>query len=457
MRRVLGHIFSGPSLIFVSLETLIVTVICLITLEPSAALAGTVTKGGTATVVVALPAAIMAVMYSGGLYDRDALFNLKRAVWRAAVITLPIFGLAVLTTGVLARTSVVPIYPYRWEWTIALTGIWLLSVLLLRFAFHQIHQKGYFTRSILFIGSERHSTELDELANLPTSGFRVAATLLNQTGSGEPDLTEPLIKCAANAGAREIVVGSFNKDSHVWRNLVDCRLSGLRVVDYLDFCEAEAGRISLEAMRPEWLALSHGFRFRRGDEFARRVADVVIAVTAIVITAPVLLITAFLVKLQDGGPVLYRQERVGLHGKSFVLLKFRSMRTDAERDGPAWAAERDSRTTPFGRLIRKVRIDELPQFVNVLLGEMSLVGPRPERPCFVQQFSESIPCYDYRHFVKPGITGWAQVSFRYGVGFEDTKRKLSYDLYYVKNRGPALDLLILLKTIGVVVRGDGAR
>ena len=456
MRRVLGQIFAGPSFVFVLVETLLIAGICLTILHPSAVNLGAVPTG-TATVTLGLPAGIMVLMYSAGLYDREALFNLKRAFWRAALITGPIFGLAVLTTGLLARNTNVPIYPYRWEWTVALTGIWLLSALVLRFIFHGVHRSGYLTRPIIFLGHEREATELSELAIIPASGFRIATKLLKESDDGQLSSAETLLQCAAQAGASEIVVGLRNCDSSLWDALLKCRLSGLRIIDYRDFCESEGGRISIDAMTPEWLALSRGFRFSRSAGVVRRLADVTLALATLLATAPLLMLTAIAVKLQDGGPVFYRQERVGVLGKTFVLIKFRSMRRDAEPDGPVWATERDSRITPIGRLLRKVRIDELPQFLNVLLGDMTLIGPRPERPCFVRQFSQSIPFYDCRHLMKPGITGWAQVSFRYGASLEDAKRKLSYDLYYVKNRGLKLDLLILLKTIGVVVRGDGAR
>ncbi|MGH6877048.1 MAG: sugar transferase, partial [Rhizomicrobium sp.] len=177
-----------------------------------------------------------------------------------------------------------------------------------------------------------------------------------------------------------------------------------------------------------------------------------------VATAPVLALAMLAIKLEDGGPVFYTQERIGLGGRSFLLYKLRSMREHAENDGtPAWTAERDVRITNVGRIIRKLRIDELPQLWNVLRGDMSLIGPRPERPYFVLQFSGSIPFYDYRHAIRPGITGWAQVSFRYGASLEDARRKLSYDLYYIKNRGVLLDIVILLRTVGVVLRGEGAR
>lgn len=189
-----------------------------------------------------------------------------------------------------------------------------------------------------------------------------------------------------------------------------------------------------------------------------RASDVLFSVIVLAVTAPVIALAALAIKLEDGGRVFYSQERVGLHGQPFVMLKFRSMREDAERDGvPVWAAERDSRITIVGRIIRKFRIDELPQLFNVLRGEMAVVGPRPERELFVRQFERSIPSYGLRHAVKPGITGLAQVSFRYGASLEDAERKLSYDLAYVRQRSFLLDASILLKTIGVVVTGTGAR
>jgi exopolysaccharide biosynthesis polyprenyl glycosylphosphotransferase len=240
--------------------------------------------------------------------------------------------------------------------------------------------------------------------------------------------------------------------------LAYCRLSGIRVTDCLDFYERETGRISINDLREDWIALARGFVNSPLRERARRSKDILLAGIGILATAPVFVLAAIAIKLEDGGSVFYRQERVGLAGRPFTLLKFRSMREDAEGDGvPAWASERDGRITAVGWVIRKLRIDELPQLWNVLRGDMTLIGPRPERPYFVHQFSQAIPFYDYRHVVRPGITGWAQVSFRYGASFDDTRRKLSYDLYYIKNRGLLLDIVIVLRTVGVVLRGEGAR
>ena len=193
-------------------------------------------------------------------------------------------------------------------------------------------------------------------------------------------------------------------------------------------------------------------------ETVKRLFDVLASSLLLLCTLPVIVVTAVLIKLQDRGPIFYRQERVGQGGRVFEILKFRSMRNDAERDGkPKWAKSNDDRITPIGRFIRRTRIDELPQVINVLRGEMSFVGPRPERPFFVRQLVQDIPFYAARHSVKPGITGWAQVRYPYGASLDDASQKLQYDLYYVKNHTLFLDLLILVETVEVVLWGKGAR
>src|SRR6185369_6293997 len=230
------------------------------------------------------------------------------------------------------------------------------------------------------------------------------------------------------------------------------------VTDYIDFYERESGRVDLSALRPSWFIFSDGFRMGMVVETVKRTFDVVLALLTLIMVLPLLVLTAFAIKCEGLGSILYRQERVGLRGRVFVLLKFRSMAEDAERDGaPQWAAKRDPRVTRVGGVIRKLRIDELPQLYNVLCGDMSFVGPRPERPYFVNRLAQNIPYYNERHSVKPGITGWAQVNYPYGASLEDARNKLSYDLYYLKNRGLFLDLIILIRTVRVVLWPDGAR
>ncbi|RMH37839.1 MAG: TIGR03013 family PEP-CTERM/XrtA system glycosyltransferase [Nitrospirae bacterium] len=239
--------------------------------------------------------------------------------------------------------------------------------------------------------------------------------------------------------------------------LLDLKSLGVQVVDGYRLYEEECGRLPIDELRPSFLVFSSGFRRRPVAMAMKRAVDLVGSSCGLVLLAPLLMIIALLIKLDSPGPVLYRQTRVGMHGRPYTLLKFRSMRHDAEAEGVKWAAERDPRVTKVGYWLRKLRLDELPQFLNVLKGEMSLVGPRPERPQFVHELREIIPYYDLRHTVRPGITGWAQTCFQYAASIDDSHMKLQYDLYYVKNLSLSLDLKILLKTVKVVLLGVGAR
>jgi sugar transferase (PEP-CTERM system associated) len=225
------------------------------------------------------------------------------------------------------------------------------------------------------------------------------------------------------------------------------------------FLERETGRIDLRSVNPSWLIFSDGFSSgRRLSAFAKRIFDVLVSLILVALTAPLVLITMLGIKLESKGPALYRQARIGLYGESFDVLKLRSMCTDAEVDGKAqWAQKNDPRVTRIGKIIRKLRIDELPQLWNVLRGDMSFVGPRPERPEFVSGLEEKLTYYAERHMVKPGITGWAQINYPYGASLQDSRAKLEYDLYYAKNYTPFLDIVILLQTLRVVLWPEGAR
>jgi len=238
--------------------------------------------------------------------------------------------------------------------------------------------------------------------------------------------------------------------------LLDSRLRGLQVCDAVDFYEEISGKIWLDALNPQWLIYTNGFSSSRLGSCLKRCLDVVFALLLVVLACPLALLVAVAIKVESAGPVLFRQVRVGLHGKKFVIYKFRSMRDDAELEsGPAWATDGDARVTRVGRLLRIFRLDELPQAFNVLRGDMSIVGPRPERPCFVDRLKQQIPFYDLRHYQKPGITGWAQVMYRYGSSVEDSYEKLQYDLYYAKHRSIGCDIGILLRTIRIVLFGRG--
>ncbi|MEK8085798.1 TIGR03013 family XrtA/PEP-CTERM system glycosyltransferase [Aquabacterium sp. A3] len=242
------------------------------------------------------------------------------------------------------------------------------------------------------------------------------------------------------------------------RELLDCKLDGISVIDIATHFERKVGQIRLDAMSAGYLIFGEGFDQGVVRTVLKRVVDLTGAIFLLLLTLPVMLITALLIKLDSRGAIFYTQDRVGLGGKEFKVVKFRSMRTDAEKDGvPKWATAGDSRVTRVGRVIRKCRIDELPQLFSVLKGDMSLVGPRPERQFFVDQLTQQIPFYAVRHSIKPGVTGWAQVRYQYGSTLEDSVQKLQYDLYYVKNHSLFLDLVVLFETVGVVLTGKGAQ
>lgn len=240
--------------------------------------------------------------------------------------------------------------------------------------------------------------------------------------------------------------------------LMKVRLSGVEVEDATSFLERTSGKIAVETLLPSWLIFGDGFRVSPARRILKRTMDILHAVPMLLVAAPVMAVVAVLIKLDSRGNVFFIQDRVGLNGKEFRLFKFRSMVSNAEElSGPTWCTQNDPRITRVGRFMRKCRIDELPQLINVLKGEMSLVGPRPERRHFVDQLKLMIPYYDLRHTVRPGVTGWAQVEYQYGSTIEETQEKLKYDLYYVKNNDVLMDLLIVLKTVKVVLLGHGAR
>ena len=274
--------------------------------------------------------------------------------------------------------------------------------------------------------------------------------------SRERSLTET----AKQLKADEIVVAVTERRGGVLplRELLDCKLTGVRVLDLASHFEQTLGQIRLDSLYAGWLIFGDGFRQGFWRTFVKRFFDIVCATILLVLAAPIMLLTALAIIVENGMPIFYRQERVGLNGRLFNVIKFRSMRTDAEKDGkPQWATAGDARVTRVGRVIRKLRIDELPQLISVLNGDMSLVGPRPERPFFVDQLTREIPFYAVRHSVKPGVTGWAQVRYHYGASVEDSAEKLQYDLYYVKNHTLFLDILVLFETIGVVLTAKGAQ
>ena len=255
-----------------------------------------------------------------------------------------------------------------------------------------------------------------------------------------------------------IVVGLSDRRGKLpVEELLRAKMAGIRVEDATTTYERITGKILLDDLRPSWLIFSDGFRVSRITRWLKRTIDLALSLVIGVVALPFMALTAIAIALESGRPILYCQERVGENGKTFTLCKFRSMRTDAEKGGtPVWAKDGDDRITGVGRFIRKTRLDELPQIWNVLRGDMSFVGPRPERPFFVAELSKAIPFYQQRHAVKPGLTGWAQVKYRYGSSLEDAMEKLRYDLYYIKHLSIFFDLTIVFDTVKVVLFGKGA-
>jgi sugar transferase (PEP-CTERM system associated) len=274
------------------------------------------------------------------------------------------------------------------------------------------------------------------------------------------DTQESLPELAARLQISEIILAVRDRRSGGLPvpDLLTCKLRGIRVLELSSFFERENGHLQLDSMNASWMILAEGFHQGMLRDTIKRLFDLVVSAAMLAVSLPIMVLTALLIKLESPGPVLYRQERVGQGGRNFTILKFRSMCVDAEKDGkPRWAGQNDSRVTLTGRFIRRTRIDELPQVFNVFFGDMSFVGPRPERPYFVQDLTQKIPYYGVRHTVKPGITGWAQVRYAYGATDEDAMHKLQYDLYYVKNHSLFLDLMILFQTAQVVLWGKGVR
>ncbi len=276
------------------------------------------------------------------------------------------------------------------------------------------------------------------------------------------------LRCLGEASSLVDIIHKIDPDVLVvapdgWRgtlpieDLLRVKFTLCDVIDSPTFYEQVTGRILVEEIRPSSIIFTRGFQSARIEDLIKRLFDLVFALFGLIITSPIMLLTALAIRIESPGPILYLQHRVGVDGKDFKVIKFRSMRQDAEKDGPKWASQNDPRITRVGRIIRKLRLDELPQFINVIKNDMSFVGPRPERRYFVDQLEKAIPFYALRMHAKPGITGWAQINYQYGDTFEDAKEKLKFELYYMKHRSMWLDLVIIFQTIKVAVKGRGSQ
>lgn len=340
----------------------------------------------------------------------------------------------------------------------------LVGVLGLRSLFFRLTHSDVQATSVLVLGTGRQAKMIAELE--PRPGFHVVGYV--PVNEQETEISRErwiahnlrLLDIVLKYEVDEIVVAPDDRRLRLpVDEILDCKMSGTMVLDLLNFFEKETSRIKLDVLHPSWIFFSDGFRLSGIAQYSKRALDLAAGILIFLLAWPLMILVALAILAESGGrgPILFHQVRVGLNGKEFRVHKFRSMRTDAEADGVArWATKNDSRITRVGAIIRKTRLDELPQVFNVLRGEMSLVGPRPERPEFVAQLETEIPFYAERHRVKPGLTGWAQLSYPYGATTDDARNKLEYDLYYVKNASAFLDLIILLETVEVVLWGKGA-
>ena len=323
-----------------------------------------------------------------------------------------------------------------------------------------------FKRRVLILGAGPRAARVESLAARHGAGFVIVGYVgMNDGATAVPNAVNRadianLAAYVVRLGASEVVLAlEERRNALPLQDLLRVKTTGVHVNDLSSFLERETGRVDLDSVNPSWLIFSDGFSAgRRVSSAAKRLFDLAVSAILLLGSAPLVLLTALLVKLESRGPAFFRQKRVGLFGQTFDIVKLRSMRQDAEVGGLAvWAQQDDPRITRIGSIIRKLRIDELPQVWSVLKGEMSFVGPRPERPQFVADFEARLPYYAERHMVKPGITGWAQINYPYGASIEDARQKLEYDLYYAKNYTPFLDLLILLQTLRVILWREGAR
>lgn len=415
------------------------------------------------THVVSFAACLFLISSASGLYESSPAgsLSLSRSCGRALVVLLVTLPLAYAIFGLLptsfAERAVVQFS--------VMAGV---SAMILRrvYVSHSSNAPRTSTRILVFgagpaakiVGATLKAADpsADIVGYVPGANETEPAVLPSEVLTLRGSLSET----ASRLGVDEIVVALTERraGSMPLRQLLDCKLSGIKVYDLNTHFEKTLGQIRVDYLNAGWLIFGDGFNQGTWRTFVKRVFDIFSAIILIIVSAPVMVLTALAIKLESRGKVFYRQERSGLNGGGFQVIKFRSMRSDAEKDGkPRWAAANDSRVTRVGQIIRRVRIDELPQLFNVLKGEMSLVGPRPERPFFVQQLTQDIPFYAVRHSVKPGVTGWAQVRYHYGSTVEDSLEKLQYDLYYVKNHSLFLDLVVLMETVGVVLTGKGAR
>jgi sugar transferase (PEP-CTERM system associated) len=416
--------------------------------------------GATVWKIALVTALCQLCFYYNDLYDLTIVHSSRELVVRL----LQAAGAAAIVLAVACIT--VPWLILEPATFVTALGVFVLAVLTWRLTFSYFAHGPHLEERVLIVGTGPTARLLAQhIGRQRDFAYRLVGFVEED---GAPDLVRhheilgsasDIRRIVSTHNVDRIVVGLSDRRGHLpIQELLHAKLSGVRVEDATTTYERLTGKILVDDLKPSWLIFSDGFRASRITRFIKRMLDLSLSVIGFILAAPLMALTAVAIKLDSSGPVLYSQERVGENGRVFMVFKFRSMRTDAERSGtPVWASDGDDRITRVGRFIRLTRLDELPQLWNVMRGDMSFVGPRPERPFFVEQLARDVPFYLQRHAVKPGLTGWAQVKYRYGSTTEEAMEKLRYDLYYVKHQSIVFDLTIVLDTVKVILFGKGAK
>lgn len=395
-------------------------------------------------------------LYYNGLYDSKQVSNYRELVLRL------VQSLGITAILLALVYAVFPAFTISSSVFAVSIGFIIAFIVLWRIVYAYVLNHGVFNEKIMLLGEENGLARdiAKAIEEHRDCGYEVAAVV---TSDENPAARKPgygdLSENAEILNIDKVVVAIEERRN--WfpiRELLRCRVNGIEVIEGTSFYEMLTGKLIVEKINPSWLIFSDGFRKSRIQKIVKRICDLIFSSLMLVVLAPVLLFVGILIKLDSKGPVFFSQERVGENKKPYTIYKFRSMILEAEeKTGPVWAKTNDSRVTRIGKFIRKWRIDELPQLFNVIKGEMSVVGPRPERAFFVEELETCIPYYAERFSVKPGVTGWAQVSYAYGASVEDAREKLNYDLFYIKNMTLLMDMMVLLRTVKTVLFGEGAR
>lgn len=398
-------------------------------------------------------------LYFFDLYDLNLALSMSGTVTRITQA----FGVGCIVLAILYYLLPALLISTRVFWTGYL--VICLTIFLWRGFYYFILRKKMFVQKVIVVGTGKLANSIAmEVEGRRDSVYKILGFIGAEEPAYNPNRAPVFAKIedmgdilSKESLDRIIVAPDDRRGVTPVQTLLQCKLRGIIVEQGVSFYEKIAGKVLVERIDPSWIIFSDGFGMSRLKRWFKRVADICFSGILLVLSLPLMLLAAIIIKLESPGSVLYRQERVGQFGNSFQLIKFRSMCQDAEKDGAVWASVNDARVTRFGAIMRKSRIDELPQLWNVIKGEMSFVGPRPERPIFVNELSKVIPYYGIRHVIKPGITGWAQICYPYGASTEDTLKKLEYDLYYLKNFNTALDFVIIFNTIKTVLGKRGSR